>query len=50
MAGKGYKVTFHGTYTTKAAAQQKERSLGGGFIRAITIRGRRRYLVMTKRV
>lgn len=48
MAGRGRKVKFHGAFKSKERAQQKERQVGG-FIREITVRGQRRYVVMTRR-
>lgn len=48
MAGKGKKVKFHGAFASKEDAKRKEKSVGG-FIREITVRGHRRYAVMTSR-
>lgn len=48
MAKRGRKVTFHGAFKSKAAAVAKERRVGG-FIRPVTVRGQRRYVVMTRR-
>jgi hypothetical protein len=48
MAGKGKKITFHGAFSTKARAVKKERSIGG-FIRAVSIKGRKRYVVMKRK-
>jgi hypothetical protein len=48
MAKQGRKVTFHGAYSKKEDAVRKERQVDG-FIREITVRGRRRYAVMTRR-
>ena len=49
-AGRGRRFTFHGAFGTKAKAAAKERSEGkGAFIRRVTIRGRRRYVVMKKK-
>lgn len=48
MAKRGRKVSFHGAFKSKAKAVAKERRVGG-FIRAITVRGQRRYVVMTRR-
>ncbi len=48
MSKRGKKVVFHGAYGTKAKAVRKERQVGG-FIRRVTVRGRRRYVVMTKK-
>jgi hypothetical protein len=49
MAGKGRRFVFHGSFTSKSKAQRKERAAGGRFIRAATVKGRRRYLVMSER-
>jgi len=49
VAKRGRKFTFHGAYGTKARAQRKEARVRGAFIRVTTIRGRRRYLVLTRR-
>jgi hypothetical protein len=48
MAKRGRKVTFHGAFKSKADAVAKERRVGG-FIKAVTVRGSRRYVVMTRR-
>jgi hypothetical protein len=48
MAKRGRKVTFHGAFKSKEKAVAKERSVGG-FIRPITVRGHRRFVVMTRR-
>jgi hypothetical protein len=48
MAKKGRKVTFHGAFTSKEKAVAKEQRVGG-FIKQITVRGSRRYVVMTRR-
>lgn len=49
-AGKGRRFTFHGAFATKAKAVRKERSEGkGAFIRRVSIRGRRRFVVMKAR-
>jgi hypothetical protein len=47
MAKRGRVVTFHGAFTSKAAAVRKERAVGG-FIQPRTIRGHRRYVVMSE--
>lgn len=46
MAHRGRRVTFHGAFSSKAAARRKEH-LVEGFIQARTIRGARRYVVLT---
>lgn len=48
MAKRGRKVTFHGAFKSKDKARAKERRVGG-FIREITVRGSRRFVVMTRR-
>lgn len=47
MAKRGRQVTFHGAFSKKADARRKERQVGG-FIQPRTIRGRRRYVVMSE--
>ena len=47
MAGRGRRMMFHGAFATKAAAVAKEREVGG-FIRETSIRGQRRYMVLTQ--
>lgn len=49
MAHRGRTVTFHGAFKSKAKAQAKERRIRGAFIRAIRVRGQRRFVVMTRR-
>lgn len=46
MAGKGRRFVFHGAFKSKADAKRKERAVGG-FVRAKSIRGHRRYIVMS---
>lgn len=46
-AQRGRRFTFHGAFATKAKAQAKERTIDGAFIRTRTIKGKRRYVVMT---
>lgn len=38
---------FHGAFGTKAKAQKKQRAVGGS-IRKARVRGRTRYIVMTR--
>ncbi len=45
----GYRVCFHGAFGSKAKAVRKERRVKGGFIRPITVRGQRRFVVMGRR-
>lgn len=47
MAKIGRRFTFHGAFASKTDAVQKERAVGG-FIQPRTIRGQRRYVVMTE--
>lgn len=42
----GKRVVFHGAFKSKADAEKKERHVGG-FIKTSTIRGSRRYVVMS---
>lgn len=49
MAGVGRKVRFHGAFKTKAKAKRKEAKLKNGFIRRIRVRGRTRFVVMSRR-
>jgi hypothetical protein len=46
MAGLGTKFDFHGSYTDKAEAVKKEKEVGG-FIRERTVKGQKRYFVLT---
>ncbi len=48
MAGRGRKVTFHGAFASKKKAQAKKHRVGG-FLRRVTVRGSRRWVVMTRR-
>lgn len=48
MAGKGKKFDFHGSYTTKKEAVEKETAVRG-FIREHTVNGKTRYYVLTVR-
>jgi hypothetical protein len=47
MAARGRGVTFHGAFRHKADAVVKERQVGG-FLRVLTVRGQRRYAVVTR--
>jgi hypothetical protein len=49
MAKRGRRVTFHGAFGTKSAAKRKERTVTRGYVRKTTIKGRTRYLVLTRR-
>ena len=46
MAGKGKLFKFHGAFKSKRAAVRKE-GLVHGFIRKVSIKGHRRYVVLT---
>jgi hypothetical protein len=46
MSKAGRKVVFHGAFGSKKAAKAKEHEVGG-FVRPITVRGSRRWVVMT---
>lgn len=47
-AGHGYGMDFHGAFSSKEDAKKKERKVHG-FIRPTTIKGERRYVVMSER-
>jgi hypothetical protein len=49
MSAKGRKVTFHGAFATKAAAKRRESARPGSYIEKISIRGKTRYAVVTRR-
>lgn len=44
----GRRICFHGAFGTKEAAKRKEKRVHG-FIREITVRGDKRYVVMTRK-
>lgn len=46
MAGKGKRVVFHGAYSRKLDAKLKEHAVKG-FIRIVSIKGHKRYAVLT---
>jgi hypothetical protein len=46
LAGKGKKFEFHGAYSDKPSAVEKEREVGG-FIKERRIDGKVRYFVLT---
>jgi hypothetical protein len=48
MAGVGKKFDFHGSFTSKEKAVEKEKEVGG-FIRERKVDGRIRYFVLTER-
>jgi hypothetical protein len=47
-AGQGYGMQFHGAFGSKTDAKKKERAVHG-FIQPRTIRGKRRFVVMSER-
>lgn len=49
MPRKGKGLTFHGSYTLKRNARRKEAAGVGRFILVRTLRGRRRYLVVSRK-
>lgn len=49
MSGRGRRVTFHGAFKSKEKARQRERRREGAFIKEVSIKGHRRYLVITER-
>jgi hypothetical protein len=49
MAKRGRKFVFHGAFGSKARAKAKEHQGSGRFIRTVTVKGHRRYLVMSKK-
>jgi len=48
MAGQGREVGFHGAFATKAKAKAKERDVPGAYIERVKIKGKTRYLVLTR--
>jgi hypothetical protein len=48
MAFRGKQMTFHGAFSSKERAVRKERDTAGAFIRKRRIRGRTRYVVMSR--
>lgn len=48
MPGHGKKFDFHGSFTSKQAAIEKEKEVGG-FIREKFVDGKMRYFVLTER-
>lgn len=48
MAGRGRQVVFHGAFAAKADAVRKARAVGG-FVLPFTVRGQKRYAVVTKK-
>lgn len=49
MAGTGKKYKFHGAFKSKQKAVRRESARPGSWIERTTIRGRTRYLVVTKK-
>lgn len=49
MAGQGRRFTFHGAFASKRKAQRRERARPGSFIKRVSIKGHRRFLVVRER-
>jgi hypothetical protein len=49
MPKTGRKVIFHGAFGSKAKARSKEQAGAGRYIRKTRIRGRTRFLVLSRR-
>lgn len=49
MAGVGRRVRFHGAFKSKERAQAKERKVAGAYIEEHTIKGHRRFVVISRR-
>lgn len=45
--GRGRRFLFHGSFTSKEDARRREKAVKGGFIREVTVRGRRRFAVLS---
>lgn len=45
--GRGKDFNFHGAFKTKKAAMKRERAKKGRFIHPVSIKGHRRFLVMS---
>jgi hypothetical protein len=48
MSKSGHKFNFHGSYTDKSKAVEKEKEVSG-FIRERKVNGRIRYFVLTRK-
>lgn len=48
MAGQGREVGFHGAFATKAKAKAKERETPNSYIQRVKMKGKVRYLVITR--
>lgn len=46
MAGRGKKFDFHGSFSSKDKAAEKEKEVSGSFVREKTIDGKPRYFVL----
>jgi hypothetical protein len=46
---RGRRIDFHGAYGTKAKAQRKQRATPGASVSKVKVKGKTRYLVMTRR-
>lgn len=47
--GRGRRFLFHGSFTEKEDARRREKAVKGAFIREVTVRGRRRFAVLSTR-
>lgn len=45
----GRMVEFHGAFSSKAKAQKKERTRSGAYIQRVKIKGKTRFLVLTRK-
>jgi hypothetical protein len=46
---RGRMVEFHGAFGTKAKAKAKERTRAGAYISKVKIKGKTRFLVLTRK-
>lgn len=49
MSGKGKTVRFHGAFRSKERARRKENRVAGAYVEETKIKGKTRYLVLTRR-
>ena len=49
MAFKGKRMVIHGAFSSKSDAVKKEHGGSGRFIREKTIRGKKRYIVLSRK-
>ena len=49
MPGKGKQLLFHGAFGTKSKARDKVRTIKGSFIKERTMKGQKRFVVMSER-